>query len=128
MTSMTLIDLQKTFGIIDHDVLLQKFDIGFSKYSVNWFKLYLSSRSFLVILGNNFSQPASVSCSAPQGSLLGLPLFSVYVNDMSQIIKCAFFSLLMKHVLPVKIKILIKMKISEMKIFVIYVIGLWIIS
>ena len=87
--SKTLTDLQKTFGIIDHDVLLQKFDIDFSKYSVNWFKLYLSSRSFLVILRNNFSQP--VSCSAPQGSLLGLPLFSIYVNDMSQIIKCALF-------------------------------------
>ena len=63
MTGRILIDLQKAFDTIDHDVLLQKlYAIGFSKYTVNWFKSYLSNRSFKVNLGNNFSQPASVSC------------------------------------------------------------------
>ena len=36
--------------------------IGFLKHTVNWFKSYLLKRSFLFNLGNNFSQPASVSC------------------------------------------------------------------
>ena len=37
MTGMTLIYLQKTFGAIDNDVILQKlFDIGFPKHTVNW--------------------------------------------------------------------------------------------
>ena len=41
-------------------MLLQKlFAIDFSKHTVNWFKSYLSIRSFLVNLGNNFSRPAS---------------------------------------------------------------------
>ena len=94
MTGMTLIDLQKTFGTIDHDVNMKKlFDIGFSKHTANWFKSSLSSRSFLVNLGNNFSRSASVSCSASEGSLLGLPLFSIYVNDMSEIVKCTLFLL-----------------------------------
>ena len=62
MTGMILIDLQKAFDIIDHDVLLQKlYANGFSKRTVNCFKSYLSNRSFKVNLGNNFSQPASVS-------------------------------------------------------------------
>ena len=66
MTGMILIDLQKAFDTIDHDVLLQKlYAIGFSKRTVNWFKSYLSNRSFKVNLGNNFSQPASVSCGVP---------------------------------------------------------------
>ena len=92
MTGMILIDLQKAFDIIDHDVLLQKlYAIGFSKHTVNWFKSYLSNRSFLVNLENNFSQPASVSCGVPQGSILGPLLFLIYVNDMSQAVKCHLF-------------------------------------
>ena len=47
----------------------------FSEYTVNWFKSYLSNRSFLVILGNNFSKPAFVSCGITQGSILGPLLF-----------------------------------------------------
>ena len=92
MTAMILIDLPKAFGTIDHDALLQKlYAIGFSKHTVNWFKSYLSNRSFLVNLGNNFSQPASVSSGVPQGSILGPLLFLIYVNDMSRAVKCHLF-------------------------------------
>ena len=92
MTGMILIDLQKAFDIIDHDVLLQKlYAIGFPKHTVNWFQSYLSSRSFLVNVGNNFSQLASVSCDVPQGSILGPLLFLIYVNYMSQAVKCDLF-------------------------------------
>ena len=56
--------------------------------TVNWFKSYFSNRSFKVNLGNNFSQPASVSCGVPQGSILGPLLFLIYLNDMSQAVKC----------------------------------------
>ena len=88
MTGMIPIDLQKAFDTIDHDVLLQKlYAIGFSKRTVNWFKSYLSNRSFKVNLGNNFSQPASVSCGVPQGSIFGPLLVLIYVNDMSQAVK-----------------------------------------
>ena len=58
MTGMILIDLQKAFGIIDHDTMTC-IAIDFSKHTVNWFKSYLSIRFFLVYLRNNFSRPAS---------------------------------------------------------------------
>ena len=89
---MILIDLQKTFDTIDHDVLLQKlYAIGFWKHTVNYFQSYSSNRSFLVKLGNNFTQPASVSCGVPQGSILGPPLFLIYVNELWQAVKWDLF-------------------------------------
>ena len=42
-------------------------------------------------MGNNFSEPVSVSCGVPQGSIWGLLLFLIYVNDKSQAAKCNIF-------------------------------------
>ena len=89
---MILIDLQKTFDTIDHDILLQKlYAIGFSKHLVNWFRSYLINRTFLVNLGNAFSQPACESTGVPQGPVLGPLLFLIYINAMSQAVKCNLF-------------------------------------
>ena len=92
ITGMILIDLQKAFDTIDHDILLQKlYAIGFSKHSVNWFRSYLINRTFLINLGHASSQPACVSSGVPQGSILGPLLFLIYINDMSQAVKCNLF-------------------------------------
>ena len=89
MTGVILINLQKAFDKIDHDILLQKlYAIGFSKNSVNWFRSYLINRTFLVNLGNSFSQPACVSSDVPQGSILGPLLSVIYIKNMSQAVKC----------------------------------------
>ena len=93
---MILIDLQKAFD--------------FSKNVVNRFQSYLSNRSFLA--ENNFSQPASVSCGVPQGSILGPLLFLIYVNDMSQAVKCHLFLHVDNTFLACQHKDLIKLKIS----------------
>ena len=92
ITGMILIDLQKAFDTIDHEILLQKlYAIGFSKHSVNWFRSCLTNRTFLVNLGNVFSQPVCVSSGIPQGSILGPLIFLIYINDMSQAVKCNLF-------------------------------------
>ena len=89
---MILIDLQKVFDTIDHDILLQKlYAIGFFKHSVNWFRSYFRNRAFLVNLWNVFSQPAWVSIGVPQGSVLGPLLILIYINDMSQAVRCNLF-------------------------------------
>ena len=92
ITGIILIDLQKAFDTIDHDILLQKlYALGFYKHSVNWFRSYLTNRTFLVNLGNVFSQPACVSSGVPQGSILGSLLFLIYIIDMSQAVKFNLF-------------------------------------
>ena len=107
MTGMILIDLQNAFDTIDHDILLQKlYAIGFSKHSVNWFRSYLINRTFLVNLGNAFSQPACVSSGVPQGPLF----FLIYINDMHKLSNLILFFTLMIHALHVNIKIFMKLK------------------
>ena len=49
VTGMILIDLQKAFDTINHDILLKKLSIiGFSDHTVKWFQSDLSSRKFTV--------------------------------------------------------------------------------
>ena len=83
LTGMILVDLQKAFDTIDHEILLQKLKaIKFSESTIKWFKSYLSERIFLVNIENKLSNFGDISCGVPQGSILGPLLFLIYVNDM----------------------------------------------
>ena len=89
---MILIDLEKAFDRIDHDIVLQKlYAVGFSKHAVNWFRSYLINRTFLINLGNIFSQPACIPSGVSQGSILCPLLFLIYINDISQAVKYNIF-------------------------------------
>ena len=88
LTGMILIDLQKAFDTIDHEILFQKMvQIKFSKEVISWFKCYLSNRTFLVSINDKLSNRGYLKCGVPQGSILGPLLFLLYVNDMKQAIK-----------------------------------------
>ena len=51
VTGMILIDLQKAFDTINHDILLKKpCIVGFSDHTVKWFQSDLSNRKFTVTL------------------------------------------------------------------------------
>ena len=71
-----------------------------------------AQRPFLVNLGNSFSQPASVSCCVPQGSIPGPLLFLIYVSDMSQAVKWDLFFNADDTCLVCQHKDLIKLTIS----------------
>ena len=48
-TGMILIDLQKAFDTVNHNILLKKMEfIGFSEETTKWFKSCLSNRKFKV--------------------------------------------------------------------------------
>ena len=84
-TGMILVDLQKAFDTLDHTVLLQKMEcIGFKESVIKWFQSYLSNRKFFVTLENVFSDAGLINCGVSQGSILGLLLFLIYINDLPQ--------------------------------------------
>ena len=89
MTGMILIDLQKAFDTIDHEILINKMKcMGFSREVTKWFENYLSNRVFTVNIEKSFSIKALITCGVPQGSILGPLLFLLYVNDMVQAVNC----------------------------------------
>ena len=84
---MVLLDLQKAFDTVDHDILCDKLEamgLDFTK----WFKSYLENRQQVVVANGTVSEPGTVSCRVPQGSILGSLLFLCYVNDMPMSVKC----------------------------------------
>ena len=88
-TGMILIDLQKAFDTIDHNILLEKMIyIGFSDQSILWFKSFLSNRTFKIKVDKTLSDAGNLTCGVPQGSILGPLLFLIYINDMPQATTC----------------------------------------
>ena len=85
---MILIDLQKAFDSVNHEILLKKPEtIGFLDQCTRWFRSYLCEQIFFREIENQFSDYRKISCGVPQGSILGPLLFLIYVNDMPQAIK-----------------------------------------
>ena len=84
-----MIDLQKAFDTIDHNIFLDKLAyLGFNKSAILWFKSYLQDRSFTVNIGKEHSNHGNLSCGVPQGSILGPLIFLLYVNDMARAVDC----------------------------------------
>ena len=89
LTGLMLIDLQKAFVTIDHNILAEKMKcMGFPNDVTNWIECYLSKRMFRVHGKNIFSHKALIICGVPQGSILGLLLLLLYRNDMVQAVNC----------------------------------------
>ena len=86
---MILIDLQKAFDTIDHEIFLMKLEcMGFDKMTILWYKSYLINRTFRVNIEKEYSTSGNLNCGVPQGSILGPLIFLMYVNDMAQSVDC----------------------------------------
>ena len=53
--------------------------------ALNWFRSYLTNRSYAVMYGSNFSDVVQLVCSVPQGSILGPLLFLLYTAELEDV-------------------------------------------
>ena len=76
------LDISKAFDKVWHDGLLYKLkSMGFSRELYKLLENYLSNRFQRVLLNGQTSSWKPVLAGVPQGSILGLLLFLVYIND-----------------------------------------------
>ena len=85
VTLLLLFYFSKAFDSVCHVRLLKKlFDYGFSKVVIHWIASYLINREQAVIDNNgNCTSYLKLNTAIPQGSVLGLLLLELYVNDIS---------------------------------------------
>ena len=88
---LLLLDLSGAFDTIDHRILLQKLSsrlgLHLSKSAVHWFASYLEIRYQKVVIGDETSSNFKLQYGAPQESVLGRLLFTLYTVDLGEIIK-----------------------------------------
>jgi len=85
---MILLDLQKAFDTVNHNILLRKLRTkGLKDSAIRWFSSYLNDKSHLVENSCVLLSSASITCGVPQGSILGPLLFLFYVHYMSAVVK-----------------------------------------
>ena len=80
---MLFLDFFKVIDSVSHTLLLHQLELlGFSGKLLAWLKDYLNDRRQRVLLDNYSSGFIKVTSGVPQGSILGLLLFYIYINDM----------------------------------------------
>ena len=66
--------------------MLQKLEhqFGLRGIVLRWFQSYLCDRTFRVIYNGSTSCIIRVTCSVPQGSVLGQRMFTMYIADLEK--------------------------------------------
>ena len=83
------LDISKAFDRVWYAGLLHKLkSYGISGQILGLISSFLSYRRLRVVLDGKFSQEYPVKAGVPQGSILGLTLFLVYINDLSDDVIC----------------------------------------
>ena len=80
---LAVLDFSKAFDKVAHVRLLHKLDYyGVRERLLNWFESFLQNRTQQAVVEGHYSRPCDITSGVPQGSVLGLALFLLYINDI----------------------------------------------
>ena len=84
ITGTVLLDQSSAFDLVDHHILIAKLQAYcFDDNALDWFRDYLSNRSYRVRIESKTSSPHETGpYGVPQGSVLGTLLFIISQNDL----------------------------------------------
>ena len=81
-TCLLMLDLKKAFDTVNHNILIKKLKFyGIRGIANNLMKNYLSNRRQNVFIDQQSSSSLSITDGVPQGSVLGLLMFLIYINN-----------------------------------------------
>ena len=77
-------DFAKAFDSVNHDIILHKlkYQFGIDGHMLKFIKEYLKGRKQRVLVNGRFSTILDVKSGVPQGYILGLLLFVLFINDI----------------------------------------------
>ena len=87
MAGVCFLDMSAAFDIVDHQLLISKLELyGFDRGMQDWVSSYLSGRSQCVSIDGSLSKFMDVRHGVPQGSILGPLLYTLFTNELPEVV------------------------------------------
>ena len=92
---VVLLDLSAVFDTLDHAKLLfiLEHEIGIVGTALRWFESFLTGRTQKVKIGEEYSEVMELLYGVAQGSVLGPPLFKIYIRSLYKFVEPTRFTI-----------------------------------
>ena len=86
--SIIYTDFRKAFDSVPKELLLLKLEnLGIRGKNLNWLSSFVSDRTQQVVINGKKSSTKPIKTACPQGGVLSGLLFSIYINDLPDVIQ-----------------------------------------